>query len=675
MLHSLYYTVKPLIPRRLQIALRRALVQSKRKKYAHVWPIDERAGRPPEGWTGWPEGKKFALVLTHDIESAKGVRRCLPLAEMEEKLGFRSSFNFVAEDYVIPPDLPETLKGKGLEVGLHGLSHDGNLFRSERFFRKKVERINGYLREWGASGFRSPSMYRNLEWIGDLNIEYDASTFDTDPFEPQPDGAGTIFPFWVPATRHPSSCFMLHAPCSASTGGFVELPYTLPQDFLLYVIMREKGVDIWKRKLDWIADRGGMALLAIHPDYINVDNDECRHDEYPTKFHEEILRYIKEKYQGQYWNVLPKDISRFWVESYLNKTGGKDLPTTQVAKKKIWIDLDNSPHVPFFYPIINELKKRNYEIMLTARSCAQTCGLADLFSMKYRRIGRHYGKNKILKVLGTGLRGLQLSRIVNGQKPQLAVSHGSRAQMLSAFLQRIPALVIMDYEHVEGFIRPTWIMMPEIISDSAVKCDPSHLFKYPGIKEDVYIPAFKPDPGIRSDLGVGVNELLVTLRPPATEAHYHNPESEVLFSKAVDYLGAMEHVRMVILPRSEAQEEFITKSWREWCANGKIIIPKHVIDGLNLLWYSDLAISGGGTMNREAAALGVPVYSIFRGKIGDVDRHLVRTGRLVLLESIKDVETKLVIEKRTIPSDLSSINRLALKAVVDGIVKAIENQA
>ncbi len=343
-----------------------------------------------------------------------------------------------------------------------------------------------------------------------------------------------------------------------------------------------------------------------------------------------------------------------------------------MKQRKIWIDLDNSPHVPFFYPIIEELKKLNYEVVLTARDCSQTCGLADLFSMKYSRIGRHYGKSRLIKVAGTVFRALQLSTRVSGQKPDLAVSHGSRAQMLSAFMRQIPALVIMDYEHVEGFIRPTWIMMPEIISDGAVKCDASHLLKYPGIKEDVYVPTFKPDPSIKNELGIGESDLLVTIRPPATEAHYHNPAAEVLFSKAVNLLGAMGNVRMVILPRNDAQKEFITKMWREWCAIRKIIIPDQVVAGLNLLWYSDLAISGGGTMNREAAALGVPVYSIFRGKIGDVDRYLARMGRLVLLESVKDIETKLVVEKRAIPSDLASVNRLALKAVVDGIVKAIE---
>ena len=241
-------------------------------------------------------------MLTHDVESAKGVERCLELAKLEERLGFRSSFNFVAEDYITPSELVDNLRSRGFEIGLHGLRHDGNLFKSKKFFRKKVDRINRYLKEWGASGFRSPSMYCNLEWIGDLNIEYDSSTFDTDPFEPQPDGVGTIFPFWVSNNR--------------VGRGYVELPYTLPQDFLLFVILREKGVDTWKRKLDWIAPKGGMVLVNVHPDYISFDAEKKDRGEYPAKYYKNLLEYIQEKYNDQYWNALPKDIARVWSVNF-----------------------------------------------------------------------------------------------------------------------------------------------------------------------------------------------------------------------------------------------------------------------------------------------------------------------------------------------------------------------
>ncbi len=332
MLNSIYYTLKPLIPRRLQISLRRALVQSKRKKYAHVWPIDERAGRPPEGWTGWPEGKKFALVLTHDVESEKGISRCLPLAGLEEKLGFRSSFNFVAEDYFIPPDLPKTLKARGFEIGLHGLSHNGNLFRSDKFFRKKVNHINQYLREWGAVGFRSPSMYRNLEMIGDLETEYDSSAFDSDPFEPQPDGVGTIFPFWVGN--------------NSNRKGYVELPYTLPQDHTLFIVLDQRDIEIWKRKLDWIASRGGMALMVVHPDYIALDSPGPAYYEYPVRFYEDFLKFIKTTYEGKYWQALPKEIAEYWKKEYrAKKETRKDSPvenlTVNDRKDRKDISLEN----------------------------------------------------------------------------------------------------------------------------------------------------------------------------------------------------------------------------------------------------------------------------------------------------------------------------------------------
>jgi peptidoglycan/xylan/chitin deacetylase (PgdA/CDA1 family) len=297
---EVYYQLKPVIPKRLQINLRRKIVSRKRKKYAEVWPIDEKAKKPPDGWTGWPDNKKFALVLTHDVETSDGLRKCEQIIKIEENLGFRSSFNFLAKQYYLPMDLIDTLKNHGYEVGLHGLTHEGNIFRSRGRFNKQAPEINRYLGKWSAVGFRCPSMYHNLEWISDLNIEYDSSTFDTDPFEPQPDGVGTIFPFSVK---------------NDSNGrGYVELPYTLPQDHCLFIIMQEKDISIWRKKLDWIARNGGMALLITHPDYMSFDGKKGGLKEYPVEYYEEFLEYIKGRYKNQYWNVLPKEIARFWAK-------------------------------------------------------------------------------------------------------------------------------------------------------------------------------------------------------------------------------------------------------------------------------------------------------------------------------------------------------------------------
>jgi len=274
------------------------VVLQKRKSYANVWPIDERAAEIPEGWSGWPVGKKFALVLTHDVEAADGQKKCYQLAELEVKLGFRSSFNFVAEGYPVDTELQRYLASNGFEIGLHGLTHDGNLFKSRKKFLRSIFKINQYLKEWGAVGFRAPSMYHNLEWIGELGIEYDASTFDTDPFEPQPDGLGTIYPLRVKNEK--------------SEKGFVELPYTLPQDHCLYIVMQEKDINIWKQKLEWIVRRGGMALLNTHPDYMDFGGKNTKIEEYPVRYYEEFLNYVKDAYGGQYWHILPRDLARFW---------------------------------------------------------------------------------------------------------------------------------------------------------------------------------------------------------------------------------------------------------------------------------------------------------------------------------------------------------------------------
>ncbi len=292
------------------------------------------------------------------------------------------------------------------------------------------------------------------------------------------------------------------------------------------------------------------------------------------------------------------------------------------ARGKIWIDLENSPHVPFFAPIIEELEKCSYATVLTARDCFQVRELADLFHLNYRLVGRHSGKSKVLKVAGLCLRALQLIPMILKEKPDLAVSHCSRAQLVVSACLGIPCVQMGDYEFASGwsFIRPTWQMCPEVISNAAIPFDANRIRKYPGIKEDVYVPRFVPEPGIRRQLGLREEDLVVTIRPPANEAHYHNPESDDLLEAAVEFLSKKPDVKLVALPRNKRQETRLRKQWPDLFSSGTMRVPEQVVDGLNLIWHSDFVISGGGTMNREAAALGVPVYSIFRGKIGAVDR-------------------------------------------------------
>jgi len=271
-----------------------------RKQIGDVWPVMSGSEHPPENWTGWPEDKKFALVLTHDVESKEGLSKCRALMQLEQDLGFRSSFNFIPEgSYRVPSELREELTASGFEVGIHDLKHDGRLFASYRGFKRRAARINRYVREWGASGFRSGFMLRNLDWLHDLHVQYDASTFDTDPFEPQPDGRHTIFPLWVP---RPDG--------SSSSEGYVELPYTLPQDSTLFLLLGESTPEIWMRKLDWIAEHGGMALVDVHPDYMSFSESRQTATKYPVALYREFLIYVKSRYSGDYWHALPKEVAK-----------------------------------------------------------------------------------------------------------------------------------------------------------------------------------------------------------------------------------------------------------------------------------------------------------------------------------------------------------------------------
>lgn len=314
--NRLYYSVKPWIPRRLRIAARRMLVSYQLQYAQGIWPILPGTERIPEGWPGWPEGRKFALVLTHDVEGASGVTRCSELARIERDLGFRSSFNFIPEGtYETPRALREELVGGGFEVGIHDLKHNGRLFESRSRFGRLAVKINRYLKDWGAVGFRSGFMLHEPDWLHDLNLEYDLSTFDTDPFEPQPEGGHTIFPFWVP--------FRGSNGAIEKPEGYVELPYTLPQDSTLFVLLKEQTPEIWLRKLDWIVAHGGMALVNIHPDYLRFETGSREFGTYSFELVRQFLDYVRTKYAGQYWNPCPRELARWYR---IAMRGGPEAP-------------------------------------------------------------------------------------------------------------------------------------------------------------------------------------------------------------------------------------------------------------------------------------------------------------------------------------------------------------
>jgi hypothetical protein len=302
-----YFRVKPFLPKNLRWTLRRFRIPVIMRRSSDVWPIDSSAAEKPENWQGWPEGKQFALVFTHDVESARGLARVRDLAALEIEHGFRSSFNFIPEgSYEDPAELRAWLQSNGFEVGVHDLNHDGHLYESRESFSKKAKSINHYLGKWGAVGFRSGFMLHQLDWLHELNLLYDTSTFDTDPFEPQPEGSQTIFPFHV------------RPPAGVNGPGYVELSYTLPQDSTLFILLREKTPEIWKRKLDWIARNGGLALVNIHPDYICFPS--CGADEscYPSSLLHEFMGYIRGKYGNAYWNPLARELATWYRDQSLS---------------------------------------------------------------------------------------------------------------------------------------------------------------------------------------------------------------------------------------------------------------------------------------------------------------------------------------------------------------------
>lgn len=338
------------------------------------------------------------------------------------------------------------------------------------------------------------------------------------------------------------------------------------------------------------------------------------------------------------------------------------------AAAKVWVDLDNTPHVPLFRPLIRELRARGYDVRVSARDAFQVCSLAQLMDVECTPIGKHYGRSRWRKIGGLLWRSLQLVPFVFSFKPTLALSHGSRSQILLCNLLRIPTVMLMDYEYARTpwLLRPRWEIVPEALQSETLHCKAAERIRtYPGIKEDVYAPEFSRDAKLHGQLGLKADKIVVTTRPPATEAHYHNAESDTLFAEFMSVALEREDVQVVLLPRNAAQLDLLKAQWPTWFGCGRVVVPQGPVDGLSLIWLSDLVVSGGGTMNREAASLGVPVYSVFRGPIGAVDRQLQKEGRLMLVASTSEVRTHIRFARRQRKEpEVTHASRGALSTIV-----------
>src|SRR3989442_2940273 len=309
---------------------------------------------------------------------------------------------------------------------------------------------------------------------------------------------------------------------------------------------------------------------------------------------------------------------------------------------RIWIDLANSPHVPFFHALIPEFTRRGHQIEITARDFAQTVELATKAGMVPHVIGGHGGgtfRGKAGNLVG---RAAALRKWARDRGIDLALSHNSYAQIAAAVALGIKSVTLMDYEHQPAnhlaFRLASRVIVPRAFPAAELRkygAATRKVKRYDGMKEDVYLADFKPDPAFAETLGrlgVAEQEVLIVARPPAREALYHRFENE-LFDELLTHLTSQSDVKIILLPRSDAQrEDFESRKLPN------VIMPREALDGSNLIAASDLVVSAGGTMNREAAVLGVPAASVYAGKWAAIDEGLVKEGRLECFSSRADIE-------------------------------------
>jgi predicted glycosyltransferase len=308
---------------------------------------------------------------------------------------------------------------------------------------------------------------------------------------------------------------------------------------------------------------------------------------------------------------------------------------------RIWIDITNSPHALFFDPIIRDLKADGHEVFVTARDYAQTVELLAQKRIDYTLIGRHRGAKASAKAVGLASRSIALISYARGKRFDVAFSHNSNDLAVAAWMMRIPHLVVHDYEHANTSYAvnarlATRILVPESIPASAIVAHgarPDKVGHFPGLKEHVYLGPDTPTEDLRASLGATGNQVLAVLRPPATMSAYHLGFGNELFSALIAEIGTREDVAAVLVPRTRLQAAELAPT-----LPSNVFVPDGVLDGPSLIRSADLVVSAGGTMNREAAVLGTPAYTVFAGQQGAVDNDLIQRGLLVDAQELADVK-------------------------------------
>jgi predicted glycosyltransferase len=330
---------------------------------------------------------------------------------------------------------------------------------------------------------------------------------------------------------------------------------------------------------------------------------------------------------------------------------------------RVWIDLTNSPHVLVMRPVIETLRRRGDDVLVTARDFAQTLGLLERFRIDHTAIGQHRGGRLSAKGLGLAQRSGALVRWASGRRIDLALGHGSNDVSVAAKLLRIPSATAFDYEfarvqHGINCRLASRIVVPDAIPLERLErygTTPEKLRRYEGLKEEYYLADFEPDEAVLRELGLTRERPLAVVRTPPAVSLYHRFEAPVF----TQVLQRLEGEQVVVLPRTQEQRDELARA-------GGFVVPERAIDAQSLVAFADLVISAGGTMNREAVALGTPVWTTFEGRLGAVDERLIADGRLRRLTSAGDV----VFERRGVDAAAPPRIRRDPEIFTDLFVKA-----
>jgi predicted glycosyltransferase len=305
---------------------------------------------------------------------------------------------------------------------------------------------------------------------------------------------------------------------------------------------------------------------------------------------------------------------------------------------RIWVDFTNSPHVLVLRPMVEIFRAQGHDVKLTARDFAQTLELLDRFGLEHATVGKHRGARRLDKALGLFSRSISLARWARTKRFDLAIGHGSNDVTVAAKLLRVPSVTMFDYEFAKAQHNVNCRLARRVIVPDAISPErlapygaAGKIHAYPGLKEEYYLADFEPDTSVLAELGLDAQKVIVVLRTPPELALYHRLEND-LFLPLIEKLKDDESTQVVALPRTPQQRVDLLA-----LGATNFVIPERAIDAPSLVALADVVIGAGGTMNREAVALGTPVYTTFAGRIGAVDERLLAEGRLRRLENLDEV--------------------------------------